>query len=96
MPDKLIIAAAGSGKTTYLIHEALKFPNEKILITTFTEANEQEIRNKFIELYGFIPTNVTIQTWFSLLLQHGVKPYQSMIYEGGCSRITARKQEVRI
>lgn len=82
MPDKLIIAAAGSGKTTYLIHEALKFPNEKILITTFTEANEQEIRNKFIELYGFIPTNVTIQTWFSLLLQHGVKPYQSVIYEG--------------
>lgn len=76
--NKLIIAAAGAGKTTYLINEALKHDNE-ILITTYTEANENEIKKKFIEINGAIPKNVTIQTWFSMLLQHGVKPYQDYL-----------------
>ena len=82
MNNKLIIAAAGSGKTTYIINESLKIQDEKVLITTFTEANEAEIKKKFIKQCGYIPTNITIQTWFALLLQHGVKPYQSAIYEG--------------
>lgn len=82
MSNKLIIAAAGSGKTTHLVKEALKIFDQKVLITTFTEANEQEITKKFFELNGCIPDNVTIQTWFSFLLQHGVKPYQSVIYQG--------------
>ena len=42
--NKLIVAAAGSGKTTFLINEALKQQNAKILITTYTEANEAEIK----------------------------------------------------
>lgn len=79
--NKLVIAAAGSGKTTFLIKEALKTTTKRVLITTFTEANEAEIRKKFIEINGSIPENVYIQTWFSLLLQHGVKPYQSVILE---------------
>ena len=46
--NKLIIAAAGAGKTTYIIHEALK-QDKEVLITTYTEANESEIKKKFIE-----------------------------------------------
>ncbi|DAB32576.1 MAG TPA: DNA helicase II [Sulfurospirillum sp. UBA11407] len=76
--NKLIIAAAGAGKTTYLINEALK-QDKEVLITTYTEANESEIKKKFIEINGAIPKNVTIQTWFSMLLQHGVKPYQDYL-----------------
>lgn len=82
MSNKLIVAAAGSGKTTHLVNEALKIADEKVLITTFTEANENEIRKKFYELKGYIPNNITIQTWFSFLIQNGVKPYQSVIYDG--------------
>lgn len=74
--DKLIIAAAGSGKTTFLVNEALGKKEGKILITTYTQANEEEIRSKFIKLNKCIPQNITIQTWFSFLLQHGVKPFQ--------------------
>ncbi len=77
--NKLIIAAAGSGKTTYLVNEALKITSDKVLITTFTDANEHEIRAKFIQLNGSVPENVTIKTWFSFLLQHGVKPYQDVL-----------------
>ena len=80
MNNKLIIAAAGSWKTTFLIEEALK-KKENVLITTFTESNEEEIRKKFFEIKWYIPKNITIQTWFSFLLQHWVKPYQWWIYE---------------
>lgn len=79
--NRFIIAAAGSGKTTYLINEAIKVGSEKVLITTYTEANEAEIRKKIIKTHKFIPTNLTIQTWFSFLIQHGVKPYQGTLNE---------------
>ena len=79
--DKLIIAAAGSGKTTLLVNEALKNSSEKILITTYTLANEEEIRKKFFGIRQFIPENITIQTWFSFLLKHGVRPYQGYLFE---------------
>jgi len=77
--NKLIIAAAGSGKTTHLVNQAKSIKDQNVLITTYTEANEEEIRKKF---NGRIPKNVTIQTWFSFLLQHGVRPYQSVINDG--------------
>ena len=86
MENKLIIAAAGSGKTTHLVDEAFS-RTENVLITTFTEENEAEIHDKFITKYGYIPAHVTIQTWFSFLLQHGVRPYQ-----GACNAILFEKQ----
>jgi len=79
--NKLVIAAAGSGKTTYLVKEALKIKDENVLVTTFTEANETEIKKKFTSENRGIPSNVTVQTWFSFLIQHGVKPYQGGIFE---------------
>lgn len=82
MTNKLIIAAAGSGKTTFLVEEALKTEvSQNVLITTFTEANEAGIKNKIIEKRKFIPANITVQTWFSFLLQHGVRPYQGYFFE---------------
>lgn len=77
--NKLIIAAAGSGKTTRLVKDAMYIKESNILITTFTEANEQEIRKKIIKEKGYIPKNITVQTWFSFLLQHGVRPYQGIM-----------------
>ncbi len=79
--NKLIIASAGSWKTTYLVNEALKIKDENVLITTYTEANEEEIRKKImvINKKWYIPKNITIKTWFSFLLQHWVRPYQSAL-----------------
>jgi superfamily I DNA/RNA helicase len=79
--NKLIIAAAGSGKTTFLVNKALEQKEGKVLITTYTQANEAEIRKKIIEINKCIPENVTVQTWFSFLLQHGVKPFQGNLFE---------------
>jgi len=79
--NKLIIAAAGSGKTTFLVNKALEQKEGKVLITTYTQANEAEIRKKIIEINKCIPDNVTVQTWFSFLLQHGVRPFQGNLFE---------------
>ena len=79
--NRLIVAAAGSGKTTFLVEEALKIKDENVLMTTFTKANEAEIRKKIIQKNKFIPSNVTVQTWFSTLLQHGIKPYQGCLFD---------------
>lgn len=80
MNNKLIVASAGSGKTTFIVKEALK-QKSSVLITTFTEANEAEIKKKIIQLNKFIPVNITVKTWFSFLIQHGVKPYQGSFFE---------------
>ena len=79
--NKIVIAAAGSGKTTYLVEEAVKIKGARVLITTYTESNEAEIRQKFFELIGHVPANVVIMTWFSFLITHGVKPYQGGLFE---------------
>jgi superfamily I DNA/RNA helicase len=79
--NKLIVAAAGAGKTTLLVNEALNIKDERVLITTYTQANEAEIRKKIIEVNQCIPPNVIIQTWFSFLLQHGVRPFQGGLFE---------------
>lgn len=77
--NRIVIAAAGSGKTTRLINEAIGRPQSKILITTYTEANEAEIRKKFFERCGCVPSHVNVQTWYSFLLKHGVRPYQGQM-----------------
>jgi len=79
MKSKLLIASAGAGKTTLFVKEAIQC-SESVLITTFTEENERQIRKKFVKLNnGVIPPNVTIQTWFSFLIEHGAKPYQGKL-----------------
>lgn len=79
--NRLVIAAAGSGKTTFLVTEALSQRDGNGLITTYTQANEAEIRKRFVEMNGCVPSHVTIQTWFSTLLQHGIRPYQGGLYD---------------
>lgn len=59
----------------------IRIKAERVLITTYTQANEAEIKKKIIELNKCIPENVTVQTWFSFLLQHGVRPFQGGLFE---------------
>ena len=84
--SSLIIAAAGAGKTTFLVKKALEI-SENVLITTYTDANEQSIRDKFYEINGCIPSNVTIMPLFSLLIKHGIRPYQSYLINNRVSGV---------
>lgn len=80
MSNRLIVAVAGSGKTTHLVRQAVERSDGRVLVTTFTEANGREIRNRIIELHRCVPSHVTVQTWFSFLLQHGAKPFQGYMH----------------
>lgn len=76
---KLMIAAAGAGKTTYLINQASDVTAEKVLITTFTIENSIEIKKKLIEEHGFIPSHIIVKTWFDFLLNDCFRPYQCVL-----------------
>lgn len=80
--NKLILASAGAGKTTFIVNHAIEKASEgvSVLITTFTEACEQEIRDKIVKKCGCIPKNICLKTWFSFLISHGVKPFQGRLF----------------
>lgn len=79
--NKVVIAAAGSGKTTYLVREALKVKDHNVLITTYTESNEAEIKQRIFEINGHIPANIVVMSWFTFLINHGVKPFQGGLFD---------------
>lgn len=79
--NKVIISAAGSGKTTFIVNDSLSKKDKKVLILTYTIDNLSEIKKKMIELNGVIPHNIEIKSWFSFLLSEGVRPYQNYLYE---------------
>jgi DNA helicase-2/ATP-dependent DNA helicase PcrA len=76
----VIIASAGSGKTTFLVDEVLSRPDEQIAILTYTNNNINEIKKKFYKRYGGIPKGVDVVSWFSFLLRECVRPYQRSVY----------------
>ncbi len=75
--NRVVIASAGGRKTTYIIEEALKKTEEKILITTYTLENLDQINSYLIEQNGHVPKNITALSWFTFLLRDGVRPYQN-------------------
>lgn len=83
MSNKVVVAAAGSGKTALLIDRALSDPTRRVLITTYTIDNALEIEARLSEGTGTLPHHVQVMTWFELLLRHGVKPYQSFVTDIG-------------
>ncbi len=78
--NKVVIACAGSGKTTRLVKEALAHPNRRIAMVTYTNNNAREINKKFGELNSGVPRNVTVMTWFEFLLRECARPYQKSKY----------------
>ncbi len=89
MADTVVVASAGSGKTTHLIAQAAALPQGRILITTYTNENLENIRDCVFERFGHIPGNIEIETWYSTLLKHGVRPYQNLVSSVGISQAIA-------
>lgn len=78
MSNAVYLAGAGSGKTTLLVKKAIETAKkDTVLITTFTDSNAEEITSKIYSLCDYIPENITVQTWFTFLIQHGIHPYQN-------------------
>lgn len=76
----LIIASAGSGKTTFLVEKTLPPSNRKTAILTYTNNNIDEIKKKYYEKNGGIPRSVDVATWYTFLLHQCARPYQRAVY----------------
>lgn len=77
--NRVIVACAGGGKTTCIIERALAQRDKRVLLTTYTNENLFEIRKKIIYLKGFVPENLTINSWYTMLLRDFVRPYQKIL-----------------
>lgn len=76
MGKKLILAVAGSGKTTSILNDLS--PERRSLIVTYTNQNLFGLEVKLRERYdGTIPRFVEIRTYFSFLYSFCVRPYFS-------------------
>ena len=82
-----LIAAAGSGKTTYIVDEVTKNTTDKILLVTYTIANSRKLKKDIEAKVGVVPSNIEIMTWHSFLLQHCIRPFRSVAYGRRIERI---------
>lgn len=102
--NQIIIATAGSGKTTGLTREALSHPCSKSALITYTRNGASELRGKSITEIGYVPDHLHVGTWFNFLLRHFVRPYQRTLHNIPVRRMSfvqgrsvrgARKTDIR-
>lgn len=83
--DEVVIACAGSGKTTFLLERALADPSKRALIVTYTNENFREINSRLWKASGGEQNHVETMTVFEFLLRECIKPYQT--YKAGIGQI---------
>lgn len=76
MPNATLnLAVAGSRKTQGIVDTcALEPKDKKILILTYTTANQVELRSRLTSVIGD-HANIQVEGWFSFLINYFVKPY---------------------
>ena len=91
---RIIVAGAGTGKTTLLRNIAVESNADKsVLYLTYTDANASEFRAAVIDKLGHLPANITIMTWFSFLLAHGVRPFPAQSFTHRVDRMLFNNRE---
>ncbi|HJD91564.1 MAG TPA: DNA helicase UvrD, partial [Bacteroides coprosuis] len=73
MDRRLILAVAGSGKTTFLIN--MLNLEKRFLIVTYTDNNVANIRKCIIKKFGYVPHNVTLISYFQFLIHVCYQPF---------------------
>jgi DNA helicase II / ATP-dependent DNA helicase PcrA len=75
--SRIIISAAGGGKTTRVVDQALAAEQGITALVTYTRNNVREIQLKVYERSRVIPSHVEIISWYSFLLRELARPYRS-------------------
>jgi DNA helicase-2/ATP-dependent DNA helicase PcrA len=103
--SRVIICAAGGGKTTGIVREALAEVHSRRALVTYTRNNKQEIERHLFECCPIIPSRIEVLTWFTFLLQDLAKPYRRVLHthridgiqwvEGRSAKFTSRAARSR-
>jgi superfamily I DNA/RNA helicase len=79
MDKKIILAVAGSGKTTYLVNQ---IPKEgRSLIITYTNSNILNLRRNIINTFGEFPNHIRLATYYSFLYSFCIQPFLMQKYK---------------
>jgi DNA helicase-2/ATP-dependent DNA helicase PcrA len=78
-PNRIILACAGSGKTTGIVRDAAAAGQSAALVT-YTINGSNEFARTAYEHFHTVPPKVTISTWYAFLLRHFIRPYQNHLY----------------
>lgn len=75
---KCLIAAAGSGKTTYLVNQIWEhFRNASAILVTFTTINQQNICKKIKNKFGYHPSRIKVMGWYEFVFKYFILPYKT-------------------
>lgn len=73
MDRRLILAVAGSGKTSYLISPLDEM--KRFLVVTYTDNNLAHLRRCILNRFGHLPQNITLLTYFQFLYRVCYRPF---------------------
>ncbi len=76
----IIISAAGGGKTTRVVEQALAATDGVTALVTYTRNNIREIERKVYDRAAAIPQYIEIISWYSFLLRELARPYRSALH----------------
>lgn len=79
--SKVIICAAGGGKTSRIVAQALSEAPSRSLIVTYTRNNEKEIGRRLYAKVPVIPGHIEVMTWFVFLLRELARPYRRVLHD---------------
>ena len=75
MDKKVILAVAGSGKTTHIINQLAL--DTRSLIITYTHNNIKNLRDGIFRRFDYVPKNITVMPYFTFLYSFCVRPFLS-------------------
>jgi DNA helicase II / ATP-dependent DNA helicase PcrA len=74
------MCAAGGGKTTRIVEQAIAETTYHSAIVTYTHNNKREIEHRSYERTPVIPSRIEVMTWFAFLLRELARPYRSILH----------------
>ena len=80
-PNRIVVATAGSGKTTGIAAEACAYTGGRTALITYTINGVDELRESVFRCHGYVPPGMEVGTWFTFLMRHFVRPYQRGLYD---------------
>ncbi|ONJ12485.1 hypothetical protein A8D91_27340 [Burkholderia cenocepacia] len=78
--SRVVMCAAGGGKTTRIVADAVSNVADKMLLVTYTRNNERELRSRLYQHGPVIPSNIEVMTWFGFMLRELARPYRRVMH----------------